>query len=139
MKDFKVRAGLATSLLLLVVALPVFAHHSFEAEFDSNSSVTLKGAFTKIDWINPHIYFYMDVKDDAGNITKWTLQSFPTGFMHRAGVTRDAFTVGEPVTVLAYRAKDGTKSFGYMQVLILSSGRKIEFGGVGHPPLQEPK
>jgi hypothetical protein len=139
METVKLRRILVTGLIFLCTAISVYAHHSFEAEFDSKQPLTLKGSFTKIEWINPHIYFYMDVKDDSGKVTNWTLESFPTGFMHRAGLNRDTFTIGEPITVLAYRAKDATKSFGWMQELTLSSGRKIEFGGGEHPPITEPK
>ena len=109
------------------------AHHTIAAEFDTRDTVTLQGEFTKIDWINPHIYFYMDVKDDSGNVRKWSLETYPTGFFHRAGITRDLFKLGEPVTVVCYRAKDGTQAFGYLKEMTLASGRKIAFDN-GRPP-----
>lgn len=139
MKMLKSRNVLLASFALLFTTLPVLAHHSFEAEFDNKSSMTLKGTFSKIDWINPHIYFYLDVKDDSGKVTTWTLESFPTGFMHRAGLTKDSFPIGEPVTVFAYLAKDGTKAFAWMQELTLSSGRKFDFSAGGHPIVEQPK
>jgi hypothetical protein len=121
------RAFLLAAFALLAT-LSALAHHSFQAEFDANKAVTLKGTISKIDWINPHIYFYLDVKDDSGKVTNWTLESIPTGFMHRAGLTRGDFMIGDNVTVLAYRAKDGTKAFGWVQELTFASGRKVAFG-----------
>jgi hypothetical protein len=124
---------LLAGAVLLLTAIPALAHHTIAAEFDTRDTVTLQGAFTKIDWINPHIYFYMDVKDDSGTVRKWSLESYPTGFFHRAGITRDLFKLGDPVTVVCYRAKDGTQAFGYLKEMTLSSGRKIEFDN-GRPP-----
>src|SRR5260370_38981743 len=68
---------------LLLTTIPVLAHHSIAAEFDTRDTVTLTGVFTKIDWINPHIYFYFDAKDDSGNVPNWAMESYPTGFFHR--------------------------------------------------------
>jgi hypothetical protein len=121
----------------LLAALPGLAHHSFQAEFDAGKPVTLKGTLSKIDWINPHIYFYLDVKDEAGKVTNWTLESIPTGFMHRAGLTRDDFVIGDTVTVLAYRAKDGTKAFGWAQEFTLGNGRKVAFSA-NRPQSEDP-
>lgn len=132
-----IRRNLSVALLAsyaLLAALPALAHHSFQAEFDGSKPVTLKGTLSKIDWINPHIYFYLDVKDDAGKVTNWTLESIPTGFMHRAGLTRDDFVLGDTVTVLAYRAKDGTKAFGWVQEFTFPNGRKVAFGATRPAP-----
>jgi len=131
----KVRAVLLAGYALLAT-LPALAHHSFQAEFDANKAVTLKGTLSKIDWINPHIYFYLDVKDDGGKMTTWTLESIPTGFMHRAGLTRDDFVIGDTVTVLAYRAKDGTRAFAWVQEFTFANGRKVAFGA--NRPVAQP-
>jgi uncharacterized protein DUF6152 len=121
------------SFALLLTTIPAVAHHSIAAEFDTRDTVTLTGVFTKIDWINPHIYFYIDAKDDSGNVTRWAMESYPTGFFHRAGITRDLFKTGDTVTVVLYRPKDGTRNMGYLKEMTLPSGRKIEFDN-GRPP-----
>ena len=118
----------------LVVATTTQAHHAVQAQFDVNKQETFTGTLVKVDWINPHIYFYLDVKDDAGKVTNWTLESIPTGFMHRAGLTRDDFVLGDNVTVLAYRAKDGTKAFGWVQEFTFPNGRKVAFGATRPAP-----
>ena len=125
--------ALLGGLALLATAIPVLAHHTIAAEFDTRDTVTLTGVFTKIEWINPHIYFHIDAKDDSGNVTRWAMESYPTGFFHRAGITRDLFKIGDTVTVTLYRPKDGTKNLGYLKEMILPSGRKIEFDN-GRPP-----
>jgi len=127
------RVALLGGLALALTALPTLAHHTIAAEFDTRQTVTLTGVFTRIDWINPHIYFYLQAKDESGNATKWALESYPTGFFHRAGITRDLFKVGDTVTVTLYRPKDGTKNLGYLKEMLLPSGRKIEFDN-GRPP-----
>ena len=121
------------SFALLWATIPALAHHTIAAEFDTRDTVTLTGTFTKIDWINPHIYFYIDAKDDGGAVTKWSMESYPTGFFHRAGITRDLFKIGDTVTVTLYPPKDGTRNLGYLKEMILPGGRKIEFDN-GRPP-----
>ena len=118
---------------LLLTGIPALAHHAIAAEFDTRETVTLTGAFTHIDWINPHIYFFIDAKDESGKVTKWAMESYPTGFFHRAGITRDLFKIGDTVTVVLYRPKDGTSNLGYLKEMTLPSGRKIEFDN-GRPP-----
>ena len=121
------------SFALLLTTIPALAHHTIAAEFDTRATVTLAGVFTKIDWINPHIYFYIDAKDDRGTVTKWAMESYPTGFFHRAGITRDLFKIGDTVMVVLYRPKDGTRNLGYLKEMTLPGGRKIEFDN-GRPP-----
>jgi hypothetical protein len=121
------------SFALLLTSIPALAHHTIAAEFDTRDTVTLTGVLTKIDWINPHIYFYIDAKDEGGNVAKWAMESYPTGFFHRAGITRDLFKIGDAVTVVLYRPKDGTRTLGYLKEMTLPSGRKIEFDN-GRPP-----
>jgi hypothetical protein len=101
-------AGLAVATALLAAPMPVAAHHSFAAEFDGNKPVKLTGTVTKIEWTNPHAYFYIDVKDEAGKVTNWGLEmGSPNGLM-RQGWTRTSLKVGDVVTVEGSRAKDGS-------------------------------
>jgi hypothetical protein len=129
----RILQGLLLASFAVLTTIPALAHHTIAAEFDTRETVTLTGAFTHIDWINPHIYFFIDAKDDSGKVTKWAMESYPTGFFHRAGITRDLFKLGDTVTVVLYRPKDGTSNLGYLKQMILPDGRKIEFDN-GRPP-----
>ena len=109
--------------VVLACALPVLAHHSFSAEFDSGKTVTLKGTVSKVDWINPHIFVYVDVKDDGGKTTTWALQSLPPLFFRGSGLTKDVLLSNkQEVTVTANPAKDGTKAYGFMTKLTYADG-----------------
>lgn len=104
-------------------ALPVLAHHSFAAEFDSGKTVTLRGIVSKVDWINPHIFVYLDVKDDAGKTTTWALQSLPPLFFRGSGLSKDLLVSNkQEVTVTANPARDGTQAYGFMTKLSYPDG-----------------
>src|SRR5919202_4347738 len=98
------------AVLVAVVALgagarSVAAHHSFAAEFDANKPLKLTGTVTKVEWMNPHAWFYLDVKDESGTVANWGFElGSPNGLM-RAGLTRNSMKVGDTVTVEASRAK----------------------------------
>ena len=96
MKFNKVRL-LAAGFSLLVLSIPAMAHHSFAAEYDAKKPVTLKGVVTKIDWMNPHVYFYIDVEDDKGKVTTWGLEMGPPQGLQRAGWTRNTMKIGDEV------------------------------------------
>jgi hypothetical protein len=96
--------------VLLAAALPLLAHHSFAAEYDGNAKLTLKGTVAKIDWMNPHIWIYIDAKDDAGKVTRWQCEGGPPNSLTRNGWTKDAVKTGDEVTIEGFRAKDGTNT-----------------------------
>ena len=106
----------------LVCALPGMAHHSFAAEFDANKTVTIKGVVSKVDWVNPHIFIYVDVKDANGKTTTWALQSLPPLFFRGSGLTKDVLMSKQEVTVTANPAKDGTQAYGFMTKLSYPDG-----------------
>ena len=113
--------------IVLAVGAPLFAHHSFAAEYDSAKPVTLKGTVTKMEWLNPHARFYVDVKDDAGKMTNWELElGSPNGLMRR-GWTRNSLKPGDSILVEGYLAKDGSKLANARQIT-LADGRKVFAG-----------
>jgi len=111
----------------LLAAMPVFAHHSFAAEYDRTKSVTLTGSVTKVEWMNPHARFYIDVKDDSGKVTNWELElGSPNGLM-RMGWTRNSLKEGDVISVEGSLAKDGSNLANARSVK-LSDGRKVFAG-----------
>ena len=110
---------------LLAASTPALAHHSFTAEFDGSKVITISGTLTKVDWVNPHTYFYVDVKDENGKVTNWAIEANPTGMMHRAGATRNMFVEGQTVTVTVNPAKDGTKALGCLRHITFQNGNQI--------------
>ena len=101
-----------TTLLFAICILgaPVFAHHSFAAEFDGTKAIKLAGTMTKLEWTNPHIWLYLDVKDEAGNVVKWQCEGGPPNTLTRNGWTKEALKAGDQVTIEGWLAKDGSKT-----------------------------
>jgi hypothetical protein len=117
----------------LLCALPLAAHHAVSAEFNSDKVVTLKGVVSKVDWVNPHIFIYVDVKDESGKVSTWRLQSLPPMFFKGSGLTKDKLMDGSEVTVTAFPAKDGTDDFGFLLKLTYPDGHFYNLGGSTAP------
>ena len=119
-------AALFTAIALLVSGLSVAAHHSFAAQYDRDKPITLKGDITRIEWANPHIYFYLDVVN-AGATTHWAVEGQAPSVLYRAGWRKDSAKVGDVVTVDGFLARDGSKLVN-MQTALLADGRKLFVG-----------
>lgn len=105
------------------------AHHSFAAIFDAKKESKITGTLSKVDWMNPHSYFYVDVKDAAGKTTTWSFENFPPGMMARLGFKRDmmASNLGKTVTVYYNPALKAGEPIGYGRVFDFQGGPRIEF------------
>ena len=109
------------------MAAPLLAHHSFAAEFDINKAVTLKGVVTKIEWMNPHTWFYVDVTDGSGNVEHWQCETGAPIELVRRGWKKTDLKVGDHVTIQGYRAKDGTNTAN-ARLVTLPDGKKVFSG-----------
>ena len=101
---------------LVIAGRPVVAHHSETAEYDSTKPVKVTGTITKVEWLNPHVWFYVDVKESDGKVTTWGFSNAPPGALMRRGIMKDALKVGAEVTVEGVRARDGSNN---------ASGRRV--------------
>jgi hypothetical protein len=121
----KLTVGMVGALLLSSMAL--FAHHAFQAEYDASKPVKVTGVVKKVEWMNPHIWFYVDVKDESGKVTTWGFSGGPPGMLQRRGITRDVLKVGDIIKVEGFRAKDGSNNASGGNVTF-ADGRKVFAG-----------
>ena len=126
----KYSLALAAGFGLIMAAVPVVAHHSFAAQYDRSKPTTLTGPVTKVDWINPHARFFMDVKDASGKVAKWEIELSAPAMLMRRGWTRTSLKVGEAVTVNGSLAKDGSNTANATTVT-LSNGKRVFAGSSG--------
>jgi hypothetical protein len=122
------------ALGLIVPATPIYAHHSVSAEFDLSKRITLEGRITKIDWMNPHVYLYVDVNAD-GKTANWACETAGPNTLARQGWSRSSLKIGDRITVVGYRARDGSYVASAREI-VLANGRKVFVGSPydGGPP-----
>ncbi len=123
------KIGLAMGAALLAAA-PVWAHHAFAAEFDGKKPVKLHGTVTKMEWINPHAWIHIDVKDADGKVTNWMVECGSPNTLLRRGVTKDSVTAGMEIVVDGYQSKDGSNKANGRDVTF-PDGRKLFLGSTG--------
>ena len=113
--------------LLLGLAAPLFAHHSFAAEFDDKQPVALKGTVTKVEWLNPHVWLYIDVKDASGAVQHWQCEGGAPNGLTRQGWSKSTLKAGDEIAIEGFRAKDATNTCNSRSVK-LPDGRKVFAG-----------
>jgi hypothetical protein len=121
-------AAIFVGAALCLAAVPAWAHHAFAAEFDASKPVTLKGTVTKVEWINPHSWIHIDVKNADGTVTNWMVEGGSPNALLRRGVTKSLLPEGTEIVIDGYRAKDGTFRANGRNIT-LADGRKLSVGG----------
>ena len=119
-------ALLAAASGLLLLSVPMLAHHSFAAEYDANKQINITGTVTKMEWMNPHARFYVDVKDASGNLANWNLELASPNILIRNGWKRNSLKPGDTVNVTGSRAKD-SPNYGSAAVITFPDGHKLNF------------
>jgi hypothetical protein len=126
-------ATLGTALGIFSCSIPVLAHHSFAAEYDSKKTITIHGIVQKVAWVNPHAYVWVDVKDESGKVVTYAFESLSPNALARSGWTRNSLKAGDEVTVDGYLAKDGKpladgSIHANSKLITLADGRKVFAG-----------
>lgn len=119
------------ALLGLLAAPAVLAHHSLSGQFDTSKSFSITGTVSRVDWMNPHVYVFVDVKGKGGAVTTYRLESLPVAMMRKAGLNKQTLLAdGQVVHIQAYPARSGDPTLGYMLELKLPDGREVQFNKV---------
>lgn len=118
---------LILSVALLLSRSSLYAHHSFAAEYDSDKAVVVSGTVTKVEWTNPHVHFYVDVKNDHGEVVNWNIELGPPLILRHLGWRQDSLKAGDQVTIEGYMAKDHS-SVANAKKVTLADGRSVFAG-----------
>jgi hypothetical protein len=129
----RIRLAIVVCVVSMASVGRALAHHSFAAEFDANKPVTLTGTVTKVEWTNPHTWFFIDVKNPDGTVSNWGFEMPGPAQLLRQGMKRDSMQVGDVVTVDARRARDGSTNANAQTLTMAGTGQRL-FGGA--PPGQ---
>ena len=130
----RLRQSFWTAIIALTaVAAPLAAHHSFAAEYDGSKQVTMSGKVTKVEWMNPHAFFYVDVKDEkTGQVTNWAFELNSPNYLMRSGWTKSSLKVDDIVTVQGAMSRDGNKQVNASTVKLTATGKTL-FAGSSDP------
>ena len=115
---------LAFLAAVLAAAVPLAGHHSFAAEYDASKPVDVTGTLTRVEWTNPHIWFYLDVKDEKGTVTNWGFSAAPPGVLMRRGIQKEVLKIGAVIHVQGFRARDGSNNASG-GTITFSDGRRV--------------
>jgi hypothetical protein len=129
---------LAGAGMLIALALPSAAHHSFSAEFDSTKQVTLEGKVVQMEWVNPHSWLTIDVTKADGTVERWRIEGGSPSVLLRLGWNRNSLPAGTKIKVIAFQAKDGSLR-GSSRDIVFPDGRKLDMGGSGTKDGQDNK
>ena len=113
---------------LMTAAIPAVAHHAFSAEFDSSKPVSMSGIVIKIEWTNPHVWFYVDVADDSGTVESWGFEMGPPHLLQGRGWTRTTMKIGDEVSIDGSLARNGTNRVNARAVIMVSTGERLGAG-----------
>ena len=117
----------ALAAILVFARGAMLAHHAYTAEFDTTKPVKVTGVVTKLEWSNPHIWIYLDVKDDKGSVTNWGFSASPPGMLLRRGITKSSLKIGDVLTISGHRAKDGSNNASG-NIVTMADGRETLIG-----------
>jgi hypothetical protein len=120
----------AVTIVVLTLSMRPTAHHSFAAQYDASKAIRITGTLSKVDWTNPHIYFYLDVKEDDGQVVKWGCEAASPGALSRRGFKRSSLQIGDTLIVDGYRARDGSRLVDARRVT-LPDGRIVSGASTG--------